>query len=182
MNRHLRPPEPTTAPPPPPDRRVRAAERAGPREHGQGVPGLAALAGPAGGPEADLRGGRPEGRGPLPPRDPRPGPGRSPQPGQDLHLRDRRGALLLHDGAGRGGDPGRRLRHAARPQHHRCRGGPGHLEGVAEHGLRGDPQSGEGPERRRDRRPVAAAGRRAAIRRPRPRPRPIMATCGRSSS
>ena len=49
---------------------------------------------------------RPQGRGPVRPRDPRAGPGRAPERGQGLHLGLRGRPVVLRDGAGRGGRPG----------------------------------------------------------------------------
>jgi hypothetical protein len=90
--------------------RIRAAERAGPRRHGRGLPGLAAVAGPPGRRQAAVPNGRPACRGPLQPRDPRPGPRGASPPGQDLHLRQRGRILVLRHGVGRGCHAGRRPR------------------------------------------------------------------------
>ena len=82
--------------------RVRAAQRAGPGRHGRGLPRLAAVTRPAGGPEKAAARRRPD-RGPLPPRDPSLGEGRAPAPGADLHVGVGRRPVVLRDGTGRRG-------------------------------------------------------------------------------
>ena len=156
------------------DGRVRAPERAGPRRHGHRLPRLAAVAGPAGGPQEPAPARRPQGRGPVPSRDPRAGPGRAPEPGQGLHLGLRGRPVVLRDGAGRWGDPGRRLRPVAEPGLGCLGRRPGDLARHAEHRLPGSARGGEAAERAR--RGRATARRRAtsfrngAFRRPRLRP------------
>ena len=128
-------------------RRVRAAQRAGPGRHGRRLPRLAAVAGPAGGAEVPAPRRRPEGRGPVPPRDPRPGPGRASRTWSRSSPRASEGdqwfyAMELVEGA----TLAARLRAAARPRAPEPRRrGPRRPGRRPEHGLRARPASAEEP-------------------------------------
>ena len=83
-------------------RRVRAPLSHGPRRHGRRLPRVAAVPRAAGRAQGALRRRGSEGGVALRARDPRPRPGRAPEPGQDLHLRfGRRAVVLRHGGASR---------------------------------------------------------------------------------
>ena len=99
-------------------------------------------------------------------REVRAGAGGPPEPGQDLHLGVRRGAVLLHDGAGRGGEPGCGERHPSQPQHHGCRAwtwraGAGRSSSACEESRKAEKSLSSAGRGARDR---AAAGGGAAVR------------------
>ena len=174
---------PRPRPPARHDRRVRAPERAGPRQHGRRLPGLAAVAGPPGGPE---------GHGPRPTtpkaearfrREIRAlGQGRPSRTWSRSTPRASRASrgyftMELVEGASLAG----RLRAPPQPRHERRGRRPGDLARGAEHGLRRVPQGREAAEhtrRRTDRRvrPPPAGVRQSSATPPtdagRPRLRP----------